>query len=131
MERGHHAAEAAKFIPDTQDADIHTADDVTKVRNFSADKGVAQCAEVGGVAHFLGEDDAGVDVPRDVADVDLLGLNAVANSAVFEVDVTHTLGARALRPIDRPLVVVVQTCGADGVREVHFVAAVSEGEYLS
>ena len=36
VERGRHAAVVAKFIPDTQDADIHTADDVTKVRNFSA-----------------------------------------------------------------------------------------------
>ena len=35
--RGCHAADAAKLIPDTQDADIHADDDVTKVQIFSAD----------------------------------------------------------------------------------------------
>ena len=34
------------------------------------------------VAHFFGEDVAGVDVARDVADVHLLGLDAVAAPAL-------------------------------------------------
>ena len=37
VERGRHTAEAAKLISDTQNADIHTADDVTKMWHFSAD----------------------------------------------------------------------------------------------
>lgn len=36
-ERGRHAADAAKLIPDIQDADIHGDDDVTKVQIFLAD----------------------------------------------------------------------------------------------
>ena len=31
------AAGGVKEMPDTQEADIHTEEDVTKVRNFSAD----------------------------------------------------------------------------------------------
>ena len=45
--------------------------------------------------HFFSEDVARVGVPRDVAKIHLLGLDGVANSAVLEVDVAHTLGACA------------------------------------
>ena len=80
------------------------------------------------VAYFLGEDVTGVDVTRDVADAHLFGLDAVTNRAVFEIDVAHALGAGGFGPVDSSLVVVVQASGADGVREVHVVAVVSNGE---
>ena len=48
------------------------------------------------VSHLFSEDVARVDVSGDVANIHLLGLDAVANSAVLEVDVTHALGACAL-----------------------------------
>ena len=70
------------------------------------------------VAHLFGEDVARADVSRDMAKIHLLGLDAVVNSAVLEVDVTHALGACALRPVDRPLVINVEAGGAIGVREV-------------
>ena len=49
-----------------------------------------------GFAHFFGEDAARVDVSRDVAKIHLLGLDAVTNNTVFEVDVAHALDACAL-----------------------------------
>ena len=80
------------------------------------------------VAHVLGENVTGVDVPRDVAYVHLFGMDAVANRAVFEIDVAHAFGASGFGAVDCPLVVVVQASGADGVGEVHVVAAVSNEE---
>lgn len=46
--------------------------------------------------HIFSEDVAGIDLPPDMAEVNLLGLDAVTNSAVLEVDVEHALGACAL-----------------------------------
>ena len=54
------------------------------------------CAEVSSVAHLFGEDVARVDVSRDVVKIHLLGLDAVTNSAVLEVDMTHAFGAWAI-----------------------------------
>ena len=49
------------------------------------------------ITHLFGEDVAGIDVPaRVVAEVNLLGLNAVANNAVLGVHVVHALGVCAL-----------------------------------
>ena len=62
--------------------------------------------------------------------IHLLGLDAVADSAVFEVDVAHAFGAGGLGPIHRSLVVAVEASGPDGVWEVHVIAAVSDGQYL-
>lgn len=55
-----------------------------------------------------------------------VGLNAVADSTVFEVDVAHPLCACAFRPVDSPLIVVVEKCGRGSVWEVHVVAPVAE-----
>ena len=79
-------------------------------------------------AHFFGEYVTGVDVTRDVADVHLVGLDAVPNRTVFEIDVAYAFGAGGFGPVDCPLVAVVQASGADGVGEVHVAAAVSNGE---
>ena len=85
---------------------------------------------MGAVAHFLGEDVTWVDCARDVVHVDLLRLDAITDGAVFETDVAHALGGGTLGPVNGALVVVVESSGSVGVREVHVVAPVSKSEDL-
>ena len=59
------------------------------------------------IAHFFGEDVAWVDGTWDVVEVHLLCLDAVADGAVLEADVTHALGGGSLGPVDGALVVVI------------------------
>ena len=80
------------------------------------------------IAHFFGEDVARVDGTRDVVEVHLLFLDAVADGAVLETDVAHALGGGALGPVDGTLVIVVHTVRSFGVGEVHVVTPVSERE---
>ena len=49
---------------------------------------------------------------------------------IFEVDMSHALGAGAFVPINSPLVVVVEMGRDDVVREVHVVTEMAEGEDL-
>ena len=58
--------------------------------------------------------------------VHLLSLDAVTDGAVFETDVAHALGGGTLGPVNGALVVVVESSGSVGVREVHVVAPVSK-----
>ena len=78
------------------------------------------------IEHTFGEDVERVDVSRAVAKIQLLGMDAVTNSAVVEVDVAHALSACALWPVDRSLVVVLEAGGAGGVRGVHVITAVTK-----
>ena len=80
------------------------------------------------IAHFFVKDATWIDGIRDVVDVHLLCLDAVADGAVLEVDVAHALGGGALGPVDGALVIVVQTGRSVGVREVHVITHVSERE---
>ncbi len=58
------------------------------------------------VLHLFGEDITGVDGAGDVVDVHSVGLDAVMDYTVLEVDVVHNLGAYALRPVNHALVVI-------------------------
>ena len=70
-------------------------------------EGVTKHMEVCGVAHFFGEDVTWPDRTRDVVEIHFLGLDAVADGAVFEADVAYALGGGALGPVDSALVIVV------------------------
>ena len=85
---------------------------------------------MGAITHFFGEDSAWVDGTRDVVDIHLLCLNNVTDITIFEVDMSHALGAGAFGLVNSPLVVVVDTGRDVGVREVHVVTAMAEGEDL-
>ena len=91
-------------------------------------EGVTECAEVCAVVHFFGEDIAWVDGTRDVVEVHLLALDAVADGEGLEADVAHALGGGALGPVNGALVIVVQTSRSVGVGEVHVITPVSERE---
>ena len=91
-------------------------------------EGVSECIEVGSITYFFGEDVARVDGIRDVVEIHLLCLNTVSDGTIFEVDMAHALGAGAFVPVNSPLVVVVETGRASGVREVHVVTEMAEGE---
>ena len=91
-------------------------------------EGVAEHTEVDAVAHFLGEDVTRVDCTRDVVQVYLLGLDAVADCAVFEANVAHTFGGSTFGPVDGALVVVVEAGGGFRVGEVHVVTPVAKRE---
>ena len=66
-------------------------------------EGVVEHAEVCPITHFFGEDVTWVDGPRDVVEVHLLCLDAIADGAVLEADVAHALGGGALGPVDGAL----------------------------
>ena len=85
---------------------------------------------MGSITHFFGEDVSRVDGTRDVVDIHLLCLNNVTDSTIFEVDMAHALGVGAFGPVNSPLDDVVETGWAGGVREVHVVTAMVEGEDL-
>ena len=55
-------------------------------------EGVAEYAEVCPITHLFGEDVTWVDGTRNVVEVPLLCLDAVADGAVLEADVAHALG---------------------------------------
>ena len=57
-------------------------------------------------------------------------MNTVTDGTIFEVDMVHALGDGAFGPVNSPLVVVVETGQASGVRVVHVVAAMAEEEDL-
>ena len=86
--------------------------------------------EVGSITHFFGEDIVRVDGTRDVVEIHILCLNTVPDSTIFEVDMAHALGAGAFGPVNSSLVVFVETVWASGVREVHLVTTMAEGEDL-
>ena len=85
---------------------------------------------MGSITHFFGEDVDWVDFTRDVVEIHLLCLNTVTEGTIFEVDMAHALGYGYLGPVNSPLFVVVETGWAGGVREVHVVTMMAEGEDL-
>ena len=85
---------------------------------------------MGSITYLFGEYVAGVDGTRDVVEIRLFCLNAATDSKIFDVDVAHALGAGAFGPVNSPLVVVVDTGRSGGVREVHVVTSMAEGEDL-
>ena len=85
---------------------------------------------MGSIMYLFGGDVAGVDGTWDVVEIHLFWLNTVTDGTIFEVDMVHALGAGALGPVNSPLVIVVETSRACGVREVHVVTAMAEGEDL-
>ena len=83
---------------------------------------------MGSITHFFGEDVARVDGTWDVVDIHLLCLNTFTKNTIFEVDIAHALGDGAFGPVNSPLVVGVETGWAGGIREVHVVITMAEGE---
>ena len=57
-----------------------------------------------------------------------LSLDAVTDGAVFGADVAHPLGGGTLGPVNSTLVIILETGGGIGVREVHGVAPVAKRE---
>ena len=82
------------------------------------------------VAYFFGEDIAWVYGTRDVVEIHLLGLDAVADCAVFKADMLHVLDDGAFGPVDCTRVVVVETGRSGGVGKIHVITPVSEREDL-
>ena len=91
-------------------------------------EGVAKHVEVCAVVHFFGEDVAWVDETHGVVEIHFLSLDAVADGAVFEADVTHTLGGDTFGPVDGTLVINVEAGGSISIGEVHVVAPMAKRE---
>ena len=85
---------------------------------------------MGSITNYFGEYVAWVDVTQDVVEFHLLCLNDITDCTIFEVDMAHDIGAGAFGPVHHPLVVVVETGRAGGVREVHVVTAMTKVEDL-
>ena len=83
---------------------------------------------MGSITHLFGEDIARVDGTWDVVEIHILFLNTITDGTIFEVDMAHALGDGAFGPVNSTLVVIVETGQAGGVREVHVVTAMAEGE---
>ena len=82
---------------------------------------------MGSITHFFGEYVAWVDGTQDVVEIHLIFLNSITDVTIIEVDMAHTLDSGAFGPFSSPLVVVVETGRAGGVREVHVVTAMEDG----
>ena len=89
----------AMLIPDTQDADIQTDENIMKVQQFLAeimkDLRSVRKRDVPHIS-FMRMSISRVDVSRDMVNIHLVALDAVMNSSVFEIDVTHALDEYAL-----------------------------------
>ena len=82
---------------------------------------------MGSITHFFGEYVAWVDGTQDVVEIHLIFLNSITDITIIEVDMAHTLDSGDFGPFSSPLVVVVETGRAGGVREVHVVTAMADG----